>query len=211
MDKRQSGRESRRSSSLTPQHGFLLTSRDSLFPLAQQNWRKFPVTHHYLQLWDLTKGSKSIFPFLAQNFTDAWCLISVLQQAAASAISFSANLLCGTLDILSHPLQGGEAHSPFSPTLPLEHLHTATHLSRILCCNCLPAVYSPKSLWLEGYISKAWQRLEPTLQRSHFFLRQGKTHSVSSKILCDWINAAETEEEIRGPNPRQGKTSSCDG
>lgn len=64
--------------------------RDSLFPLAHQNWRKFPETHPYPQLCYLTKGSKFIFPFLAPN-----CHSS--QMPADSSVSSNRQFFCNSL------------------------------------------------------------------------------------------------------------------
>lgn len=192
MDKRQRSRETSRSPSVIRHHGFLQTSSDSLFPLVQKSWRNLLLTHHNLQLWDLTRGGKS-FSLPCSKLSllpDAWWLISVLQQAASP----HKKLQYFPFQLTSHAIPWRYCH-----TLWREERPTAHSLLHSLWCvyihssfqNSLLCIHSPKFIWMEWNMSKTQLRLEPILQGSHFFLRQENTHSVSSKIPCDnkfWRN-----------------------
>lgn len=73
-------------------------------------------------------------------------------------------------------------------------------------------MYSSKFISLGGNISRAELRVESLLQRPHLFFSKAREYPlrhIKDALLPDKLE--ETEEEIRGPNPVQGKTSSSDG
>lgn len=216
MDKRQRSRETSRSPSVIRHHGFLQTSSDSLFPLVQKSWRNLLLTHHNLQLWDLTRGGKSFsLPCSKLSlFPDAWWLISVLQQAASP----HKKLQYFPFQLTSHAIPWRYCHTLWREERPTAHslLHSlwcvyihSSFQNALLCIHSLDYIAQNLFGWSGIWARHSWGW--NLYYRGHIFFWGKRILIQSAQKYPVTINSEETEEEIRGPNPRQGKTSSCDG